>query len=345
MGIEEKVAYVWGETILIVIGILLVAGIIKAIMRSLGGAKKEKNACALMTEAIGLEIDRKHEEALQKYQEIATRFKDTEIGNEAQKNIDSLKAKLGVNSAPTSNGENVGITPSHVETESKSAVASKKPLLAMAIIIGLASILVMLWWIDVQQIKSKIHEQATPKSRQLPLGAIPVGTKTINYVSPDGYSFDYPDTWEVVRKEVQGTAGGMLREHALADAANVSSKDSCFVAERPNYSSTFSISYFFTKGQTMEVNAEDLLMFKEAILLGSKRNGRFVSDVQTSMPSVGGYPAFSVKCNFPREMVQGWTLLVPVGEKTYNINCTSSATDYPRQEEVFRQIIESIKFR
>ncbi|HVN98017.1 MAG TPA: hypothetical protein VMT62_16425 [Syntrophorhabdaceae bacterium] len=58
------------------------------------GSGTEEDAYSLLSEAARLEVKGKLDDALFKYQEVVTRFRDTAAGNDAQKSIDILKAKL-----------------------------------------------------------------------------------------------------------------------------------------------------------------------------------------------------------------------------------------------------------
>jgi TolA-binding protein len=59
------------------------------------GLSREENAFALLQEASRLEARGKAQEALQKYQQVVERFAATDAGRDAQKSIESLRAKTG----------------------------------------------------------------------------------------------------------------------------------------------------------------------------------------------------------------------------------------------------------
>lgn len=59
------------------------------------GSGKEEDAYSLISEAVRLEVKGKFDDALLKYQEVVTSFRDTVAGKDAEKNIEALRAKLG----------------------------------------------------------------------------------------------------------------------------------------------------------------------------------------------------------------------------------------------------------
>jgi uncharacterized membrane protein len=58
------------------------------------GSANEEDAYSLIREAIRLEVKGQFDEALLKYQEVVTRFRDTAAGNDAEKSIEAVKAKI-----------------------------------------------------------------------------------------------------------------------------------------------------------------------------------------------------------------------------------------------------------
>lgn len=59
------------------------------------GSANEEDAYSLISEAVRLEVKGKFDDALLKYQEVVTRFRDTSAGNDAEKSIKALQSKLG----------------------------------------------------------------------------------------------------------------------------------------------------------------------------------------------------------------------------------------------------------
>lgn len=59
------------------------------------GSANEEDAYSLIREAVRLEVKGKFDDALLKYQEVVTRFRDTAAGKDAEKSIEVLQAKLG----------------------------------------------------------------------------------------------------------------------------------------------------------------------------------------------------------------------------------------------------------
>lgn len=63
-------------------------------LKILCGSASEEDAYSLISEAVRLEVKGKFDEALLKYQEVVTRFRSTPAGNDAEKSIEALQAKL-----------------------------------------------------------------------------------------------------------------------------------------------------------------------------------------------------------------------------------------------------------
>lgn len=63
-------------------------------LRMHGGSRTEEDAYSLIREAVDLEVKGGLDDALQKYQEVVTSFRDTAAGKDAEKSIEILRAKL-----------------------------------------------------------------------------------------------------------------------------------------------------------------------------------------------------------------------------------------------------------
>lgn len=69
------------------------------------GLGNEDDACAMMNEAVNLEIEEKFDEAIRQYKEVIVRFRDTPMAKDAERSMAALQAKLTGSGSPGTEGQ------------------------------------------------------------------------------------------------------------------------------------------------------------------------------------------------------------------------------------------------
>lgn len=180
------------------------------------------------------------------------------------------------------------------------------------------------------------------------LGMMTLSVRAAHYKSPDGYSFDYPDSWKVIDKENRDEAVADARRNGMALPAETGLHTSCVVADLAPTRAKFAanINVVVTDVRSAVVDEENLKQIRQQFPLTLRQGGMTVTNFQASITRVDGRDAFSLKwlSRVPglNATMSQWQLLVPVNDKLYTVTFTAAQSDYAAHEKDFKQIAQSL---